>query len=140
TLISGDSRVVLNATVNDLSNPKLDADYNASIDAGEFRRILKNASLPLGTIHLAGHANYENPSNLPPLKVAKLTGTLDSKALEIRTPSLRTVVRDIGARYQLNDDNAEVRDLHAGILGGLLTGELTVRDVSGASDSRLNAS
>jgi translocation and assembly module TamB len=140
TLVSGNSHVVLNAIVNDLSNPKLDADYNASIDAGEFRRVLKNSTLPLGTIQLVGHANYDNPANLPPLKVAKLTGTLSSSALEVRTPTLRTVIRDIGASYQLNAGNAEVRDLHAGILGGLLAGELTVRDVSGASDSRLDAS
>ena len=47
TLTSGNSRVVLNATVTDLSNPKLDADYNASLDAGEFRHVLKNATVPL---------------------------------------------------------------------------------------------
>jgi Uncharacterized protein involved in outer membrane biogenesis len=63
TLRSGESQVVLNATVDAYStkSPVVNADYKASIDATEFRRILKSASLPMGTVHLAGKLNYENP-------------------------------------------------------------------------------
>jgi translocation and assembly module TamB len=141
TLRSGDSQIVLNATADAYSTPSpvVNADYRASLDATEFRRILKNSSLPIGTIHLAGKVKYENPANLPAVKAVKLDGTLDSSALQVRTPSLQTTIRDIAAQYHLANGNADVHGVRASLLGGTLTAALTVKDVGGASDSHLQA-
>src|SRR5438270_1073544 len=111
TLRSGQSQIVVNATVDDYAtkSPVVNADYKAAIDVTEFRRILKNASLPLGTIHLAGKLNYENPASLPPANAAKLDGTLSSSALEVHTPSVKTVIRNVEAEYHLAHGNADVQ-------------------------------
>ena len=58
----------------------------------------------------------------------------------MRTPSLQTDVRDLYARYQLSGGNAEVNDIRAKIMGGTLTGKLTIKDVAGASVAQLQAS
>jgi len=140
-LRSGQSQVVLNATADAYStkSPVVNADYNAAIDATEFRRILKNTSLPLGTVHLAGKMKYENPTDLPLANAVRLDGNLSSSALEVRTPSMRTVIRDVGAQYHLANGNADVQGIHADVLGGTLTAALTVRDITGASYSHLQA-
>ncbi|HWF05380.1 MAG TPA: translocation/assembly module TamB domain-containing protein, partial [Candidatus Angelobacter sp.] len=44
------------------------------------------------------------------------------------------------AQYQLTGGNAEVKDIRAKILGGTLSGSLTIKDVAGAGDARLQAS
>ncbi|HZD94002.1 MAG TPA: hypothetical protein VE133_07090, partial [Candidatus Sulfotelmatobacter sp.] len=58
----------------------------------------------------------------------------------MKTPSFQTEVRDLYARYTLSHGNAEVSDIRAHILGGTLSGKLTIRDVAGASVARLQAS
>jgi translocation and assembly module TamB len=141
TMRSGASQIVLNATVDAYSTkaPIVNADYKAAIDATEFRLILNNSSLPIGAVHLAGKLNYENPASLPPANAVKLDGTLSSAALEVRTPSVRAVIRDIAAQYHLANGNADVNGVRASVLGGTLTAALTVRDITGTSDSHLQA-
>ena len=58
----------------------------------------------------------------------------------MKTPSLQTEVRDLYARYQLSGGNAEVNDIRARLMGGTLSGKLTIKDVAGASIAQLQAS
>lgn len=138
-LTSGASRLVTSATLNDYSKPVVNAIYDASLDAGEFRRILKNASVPQGVIRLNGTMEYRNEPNRPALDATTLDGVLSSRVLRVTTPSFAGDITDIGARYTLQNGNADVKDMRARLLGGELTGTLRVRDVGGASDSRLRA-
>jgi translocation and assembly module TamB len=138
-LRSGASKVTLDATVDDYTNPKINAKYDALVDAGEFRRILKNATIPTGTIRLAGHAQYASDPNKLALETATLNGTLSSGGLHVTTPQFKGDIRDIGASYSLANGNADVRDLHARLLGGELVANLTVRNITGASRSHMTA-
>jgi translocation and assembly module TamB len=52
---------------------------------------------------------------------------------------LRTAVRNVSAQYQLANGNAEVRDLRAQLLGGELRAGLTMRNLTGKTESRLTA-
>ena len=131
TLRSGASNVKLNATVDDYTNPKINANYDASVDAGEFRRILKNATIPTGTIKLAGNALYATDPNKPAIQTATVNGTMNSAGLHVTTPQFKGDIRNIGARYSLANGDADVRDLHAALLGGELNANLTMRDVAG---------
>ena len=49
----------------------------------------------------------------------------------VRTPQLNTAIRNLRAHYQVANGDAEVQDLHASLLGGEITGQATVRDLSG---------
>src|ERR1051326_8749335 len=141
-LAAGKSRVVVNATVNDYSSPNrhAEAHYEAELVTGEFQRILKDPSIPAGTVRLTGQLNYLADPNRPMLETVSVAGNVSSGGLAVKTPSLKTEIRDIYAGYTLNHGNAEVSDLRAHILGGVLSGKLTIRDVSGAGAARLQAS
>jgi translocation and assembly module TamB len=64
---------------------------------------------------------------------------MSSGALHVATPQFKGDIRDIGARYSLANGNADVRDLRAKLLGGELTANLTMRNISGASQSHATA-
>ena len=137
-LTSGKSQLTMQASLEDFSAPKLQARYDASLDTNEFRALLRNPSLPAGMLHTAGDLRYVSDPNRPLLDTVTLSGDLNSRALQVETTSLRTVIRDLGAHYSVANGNAEVRDLRAALLGGELTGLLTIRDLAGDSRSNLH--
>ncbi|HET9742316.1 MAG TPA: translocation/assembly module TamB domain-containing protein [Terriglobales bacterium] len=139
TLRSGNSQFVLNATLTDYMHPHIQATYTAALDAGQLRRTLKNASLPVGVLHARGSLSYQSEPNTPMIALVNLNGDLNSNSLEVITPSLHTTIRDLGARYTVAHGNLDVTDMHAALLGGELTGTLTMRDLTGASQSHLKA-
>ncbi len=139
TLRSGSSQFELAATVNDFAQPNAQASYRVTLDVGELRRVMKNATLPAGIVRTNGTLNLVSQPNRPLLDTLTLNGGLSSRALVVQTPTLSTQVRDIGAQYSLKQGNVEVRDLRAFLLGGQLTGTLTMRNITGASRSELRA-
>jgi translocation and assembly module TamB len=141
-LSAGKSRVTLNATVDDYSsqNMKAAGSYEAVLVASDFQRILKDPSLPTGTVKLTGQMKYQAEPNRPMLETVSVAGNVSSSGLAVKTPSLQTEVHDLYARYQLAGGNAEVNDIHARIMRGTLNGKLVIRDVAGASEARLQAS
>src|SRR5207248_3106668 len=64
-LTSGPSEFVLIATLTDFAHPQLHATYSALLDTGEFRHILKNPSLPVGVVRLAGTMQYQSKPDVP---------------------------------------------------------------------------
>jgi translocation and assembly module TamB len=141
-LASGKSSVTLNATVNDYTAPNMQAQggYEASLVTGDFQKILKDPSIPSGTVKLTGQVKYQADPNKPALDALYVSGNVSSSGLAVKTSSLQTEVRDLFVQYQLAGGNAEVKDIRAKILGGTLSGNLTIKDVAGAGDARLQAS
>jgi translocation and assembly module TamB len=141
-LTAGESRVGLKATVNDYSSPNMQATggYEATLVTNDFKRILKDPSLPGGTVKLTGQVNYQADPNRPMLETVSVAGNVSSPGLNVKTPSLQTEVRDLYARYKLSGGNAEANDIRARLLGGTLSGKLTIKDVAGASIAQLEAS
>lgn len=139
TLRSGSSQVELTARVSDQALPKADATYRATLNTGELRRVMKNATLPTGVIQANGKLSLASQPNRPMLDTLTADGSLSSRVLAVQTSSLHTRIEDIGAQYSLAHGNVEVRNIRARLLGGQLTGTLTMRDVMGASRSNLKA-
>lgn len=141
-LRTGKSRVILRATVNNYSAPRMEAEgsYEATLVGGDFRRILKDPSLPEGNIELAGKMTYQADPDRTLLETIALDGSVSSSGLAVSTPSLQTTIHEIYARYALSGGDAEIRDIHARILGGTLNGGLTVRDVVRKQEARLQLS
>ena len=139
TLSSGNSQFVLNATVSDFMHPHVQATYRTVLDASELRRTLKNASLPIGILRADGSLDYQAKPDAPMLALIVLDGGLSSRALQVVTRSMRADIRNIGARYTVRDGNLEVKDIHAALLGGELTGNMIMRDLAGKSQSHLVA-
>src|SRR5262249_39633492 len=99
TLKSGASQVALSATLNDYQHPKVSATYQSSLDTGELRKILKEATLPVGVVKLAGSAQFRSDPNKPVLETLQFDGNVSSQGLAIHTTTLNTFVRNISARY-----------------------------------------
>lgn len=101
-LATGASRFSLKAAVDDYSNnPKMQASYNAVLVGDDFRKLLKNPTLPSGVIQLDGSLNYQNNPNRPMLESVSLEGQVTSRELNVKTPSVHALVRDLGAHYKL---------------------------------------
>ncbi len=62
-LTSDTSQLVLTATVQDYSHPQVEAQYVATLDGSQFRRILENPSVPVGMIRASGSVNYRQTAN-----------------------------------------------------------------------------
>jgi translocation and assembly module TamB len=139
TLRSGSSQFILTATLEDYVHPKAHATYEAVLDGGQLRRIMKNPSLPVGLLRASGSLDYISQPNVPMLNTLTLNGDLSSRVLTLQTPSFRGEVHNIGAQYSLQKGNVLVRDIHADLLGGELTGTMTMRDITGSSRSELKA-
>jgi translocation and assembly module TamB len=139
-LTSDTSQLVLTATLDDYSHPRLQAHYDATLDASQFRKILENPSLPVGFIRATGTVGYQEVSNRPLLDTVVVRGDLNSKQLDVQTPDLRSQIRDIAAHYTLENGDATLVDFRASLLGGVLTGTGKMNNMSGSPHSKFNAS
>jgi translocation and assembly module TamB len=139
TLTSGRSQLALQATLQNYNQPRIEARYTAVLNIGDVRRILKKPSLPAGAVESAGSLQYQSDPSRRFLETVTLNGSLNSRALEVDTRSLRTRISSITGRYEMSGGNLAVNDLRARLLGGELTGSMTMRNVSGATQSHLHA-
>jgi translocation and assembly module TamB len=138
-LSSGASKIELSGSAQDYANPRITAKYSATIDAGEFRGVMNNPSLPSGVIKTEGILDYQSEPNVPLLAAANVNGEIGSHVLRVESPDFRGDIANLGAHYSLAKGNAAITGLHAHLLGGELIGNLNVRDVTGASEATLRA-
>ena len=138
-LKSGESQLLLDASLENYGSPIIHARYTVMLTAAEFRRFLRNPSLPSGIILVNGTADYTTVPGRQPLDTTTVEGTIKSSVLQFRTPTVRTDIRDLSARYSLTNGNAELRDIGARLLGGQLSGSATVRDLAGKQQGHIIA-
>ncbi len=135
----GESKATLNATLQNYDQPHITAKYSVQLSTAEAARILKNPSVPAGIVAINGTADYTDVAGKPALQTLALDGTVQSGELAVRQPGMRTEIRNLSAAYHLRDGNAEVRDVRAAVLGGLLTADATVRDLGGKAEGHATA-
>ncbi len=138
-LKSGQSQLMLYASLDNYNSPVVHAKYTMMLDTAQLGRLLKNPSLPGGIVLVNGTGDYKSVSGRDLLDTATAEGTLKSSVLQLRTPTLRTDIHDLGARYNLSNGNAELRDIQARLLGGQLSGTATVRDLAGKQEGHVVA-
>ena len=140
TVSSGDSRLVLSASIDNYENdPDVRAQYRIAIDGGQFRQLLGNASIPAGVIHAAGSIQYRKRARRTPLQCVVLNGDVSSDRLEVATAAARAQITNLNAHYSLAGGDASLRDLRAGILGGEVTAQGTMTNLGGNSHSSFSA-
>jgi translocation and assembly module TamB len=135
----GQSHVLLHAAMQNYAEPTVTAKYDAALDATEFRKILKNSSIPRGMVHLAGNAQYRNEPNKPMLETVTVDGDVSSPALLVEQPSLKTEIRSIDGHYKVVGGNAELSAFRANVFGGEITATAAVKDLAGAEIGTLHA-
>ena len=138
-LTSGQSQVLVNATLNNYSNPKLHAKYVVILALNQIRGELHEASIPGGVVLVNGTADYASVPGQPPLESASMQGSIHSRVLQVRTPSLNTDIRNVDGSYALAHGNVDVHDLTASLLGGSLRANASVRNITGEQQGRVVA-
>ena len=63
---------MLNASLDNYSNPRLHAKYVIMLATGDLRRVLNNPSLPVGMVLVNGIADYASVPGRAPLDTASL--------------------------------------------------------------------
>lgn len=136
---AGQSHVVVHGAVENFGSPVVQAAYDAQLAAGDLARMLKNDSLPEGTVHLTGSLKYESRCKSAFLQNAFLAGDLSSSVLQVKMKEGRAEVRDLSATYNLAGGNVEIQNFRAQVLGGILKANLAIRDVANSPRARLQA-
>jgi translocation and assembly module TamB len=139
-LHTANSRVSVVATVRNYALPQVHASYEATIDAGEFRRALKNSSVPQGIVLSSGTFDYDSRSSAPMMAAINAKGELRSNSITLSNESSQFNIRNFGADYSLSKGDVTVNGIHAQVLGGTLAGAATMRDITGSTQSRVSAS
>src|ERR1700734_3357390 len=85
-LTSETSQLILTATLQDYSHPQVQAHYDATLDASQFRKILENPSIPVGFIRASGTVDYQEIPNRSLLDTLAVKGDLNSNQLDVQTP------------------------------------------------------
>jgi translocation and assembly module TamB len=138
-LTSDTSQVVLNATLQDYSQPQVQGTYVATLDGSQFRKILANPSVPIGTIRASGSVQYQQVANRSALDTMVIKGDLSSQQLDLQTPTVRSQIRNIAAHYVLENGDATLQDFRASLLGGVLTAAGKMNSIDGDSHSKFTA-
>jgi translocation and assembly module TamB len=138
-LTSGPTQLLVNATVQNYSQPNVEATYDALIDGAQVRQILNDHSVPTGLVHAAGIVIYHPIANRPPFDALLVNGNVSSKALEISAPSMHVRIDNLFADYSVANGTVTLPDLHAGLLGGQLTATGKMTDLSGNTHSEVHA-
>ena len=138
-LTSETSQLVLNATVQDYSHPQVQAQYAATLDGNQFKRILQNPEVPTGFVRANGSIKYQQAANRSFLDTVLVRGDLTSNQLEVQTPTLRSQIRNIVAHYSIENGDATLKDFRASLLGGDLTSSGKMSNIEGNAHSKFNA-
>ena len=138
---SGAAQMVLSAIANNYqTNPTVQATYNVVADGAQLAKLINNRSVPAGVIHASGTAQYQPVPNQPALQAVVVHGDLTSQQLLVKTSSMAANISNLSAHYSLANGNATLHDFRAGLLGGEITAQGTMKDIGGNSHSEATAS
>jgi translocation and assembly module TamB len=131
------SSLSITAIARDYAQPNVQATYEAALDGAEFRRVLKNASIPVGVIQSSGILDYKSDPARPFLAVATIKGEIHSSRLAVPYKQTSATISNLGARYVLANGNANVTGIRADLLGGKVSGTFAARNLTGETRSNL---
>ncbi len=136
---AGNSALVLNATIDNYSAPVVQARYDATVDGQQLAAILHNPSIPSGLVSVSGNAQYRPVAGRTPLQSLVVNGNLTSRQLVEKSSSLRAEISNIAVNYSLANGDATLHDFRASLLGGEVTAQGAIKNISGDSRSKFNA-
>jgi len=130
-LTSGQSQVLLNASLSNYTSPQVHAKYAMILALSELRNVIRDPSVPGGMVVVNGTAEYNNVPGRSALDTTSLQGSIRSRLLQVRTSSLRTDIRNLDGEYIFANGNAELRSVSAQLLGGSFSANATIRNLTG---------
>ena len=138
-LTAGNSVVSLGGVLNNYTDPDIQGHYDIVLDGKEIGEILKQPTVPVGMVHTVGTVAFKQVAGQPEFDALKVDGSLDSRGLDIHTSAIRAQINNIAAHYGVANGDAVLRDLRASVLGGSVTAQGTMKQLSGNPHSEMTA-
>ncbi len=139
-VVSGASSLSVSASLSNYSNPRVQANYDVSLDGAQLGKVLQSQSMPAGVVRAVGAAQFHQLPNEPVLQALSVSGSLVSQRLFARASSVGVIIENLAAHYSLENGDVNLSDLRADVFGGQLTAKGTMKDIGGDSHSHLDAS
>lgn len=133
------SHLSLYANVQDYFDPHISGRYAADLSTVEIGHVLRESSLPAGTVSASGTIRYQKVPGQSFLENVNLNGTLNSPGVSLHLRQLTAQLKALRAAYSLDGGVLKVADLRGDVLGGSLTVTSVQIALAGAASSRLNA-
>ncbi|HKS72493.1 MAG TPA: translocation/assembly module TamB domain-containing protein [Terriglobales bacterium] len=137
---SGNSRIAVQATVENYTHPAVTGSYSAALATAELARVLKVPIQPAGRIDTTAHFQYQSVPGRSLLNSMSVTGRLSSPVLSLRSREVQGRIAAIRGQYRLEHGNLTAKGLEAEAFGGRVTAVLTIRNLSGAAPGNATAS
>jgi translocation and assembly module TamB len=138
-LTSGPSELSLTATVNNYSNPAVQAQYDATVDGDQIAKLLNSPSVPAGLIRASGSLHYQQTTGRSPLQSLTIDGGATSRQLAVRNAGVRAEIDNLAVSYALANGDATLRSLRANLLGGEIAAHGTMKSIGASPHSTVNA-
>jgi translocation and assembly module TamB len=138
-LTAGNSVIWVGGVLNNYGDPDVQGHYDLVLDGKEVGEILREPTVPAGTVHTAGTIAFKQVAGRAAFDALTVDGSLDSLGLEIHTPTIRAQINDIEAHYRLANGGVVLRDLRAKALGGVVTAQGSMKQLSGNTRSEMTA-
>ena len=132
---SGASQAVISAALQNYASPKVQAQYQIVLNGEQAAQILREPSMPDGSIRASGSLKYQQSANRSAIEMLQIEGDLSSTRLTFRTSSVHGDVTNVLGHYSLANGNAVLRDLRANLLGGVLSASGKIEAIGGKSHS-----
>lgn len=127
---SGSSWVKAEAQMQGYSNPSIRGSYQASLSTTELRRLVKTPGVPAGELKTEATVSYQQASGRPLLDSLSVAGKFSSPALAVSMPQAKTSIHSIAGAYRLERGALELSNLQAEVLGGRVSGRVSVVQLS----------
>jgi translocation and assembly module TamB len=136
-LTAGNSVLSVAGTMTNYADPDVQGHYDVVLDGKGLGEILKTPSMPAGMVHTVGTIAFKQAAGRPEFDALTVDGSLDSRGLEIHTPAIRAQINDIAGHYGIANGDAVLRDLRAKALGGVVTAQGNMKQLSGNPHSEM---
>jgi len=138
-LTVGNSVVQLAAALSNYNKPEVQGHYDIALDGKDVGEIMKVSTVPTGMMHSAGTIANKQAVGRAMLDSLTVDGNIDSRSLDVHTPSIHAQIHDIVAHYRLANGDVVLHDLRASVLGGVVTAQGTMKNISNSPHSEMTA-
>ena len=126
-LTIGPSQAVLSGTLHNYTQPNAQAHYDVTVDGSQVAALLRNPSIPAGTIQASGNIEYQQVAGRPVLEALAVEGDVASRRLDLKTSSASAQIGNVAAHYSLANGNVTLKSFRANLLGGAVTAQGTMK-------------
>jgi translocation and assembly module TamB len=116
---SGRSRVQARGQLDNFARPKIEADYDATLDLAEAAAIVRQPEIRRGVLQLTGHGSW-SAADFSSIGKAQLSN------LDWRNAPVGVHNANLGAQYRLTPDRLLLSQIDGRMLSGSLTGDADV--------------